>query len=211
MQLYYHPLSTYSHKVLIALYEKNLAFDGQIVNLFDPEARAEYQSIYPMAKIPCLVDDDDHMVPESSIIIEYLDGKGGPRLIPEDPEQARKTRFKDRMYDLYLLESVATLLFQARKPAEDQDPERIASARQKAETMYMFIEMELAEQPFSNGSEFLLSDIAAAAGLFYASRVLPFAERPIIQSYWERLCSIPAVQRVHEEALPYVKAFDDAA
>ena len=211
MKLYYHPLSTYSHKVLIALYEKGLEFDGEIVNLFDPEAREQYREIYPMAKIPCLVDDDDHMVPESSIIIEYLDTKGGARLIPEDPVQARKTRFKDRMYDLYLLESVATLLFQARKPADQQDPERIANARQKAETMYMFIEMELADQPFSNGSEFSLSDIAAAAGLFYAPKVLPFEERPVIQRYWERLCTIPAIQRVHEEAAPFVKAFEEAA
>ena len=99
MKLYYHPLSTYSQKVLIALHEKGLEFEPEIVHLMEPDARKRYLDIYPMGKIPMLMTGDDHMIPESSIIIEYLDGLGGPRLIPEDAEQARKTRFKDRMFD----------------------------------------------------------------------------------------------------------------
>ena len=88
MKLYYHPLSTYSQKVLIALYEKGLQFDGEMVQLFDPAVREEYRAIYPMGKIPCLFDDDDHMVPESSIIIEYLDTKADPSATEGGPNTA---------------------------------------------------------------------------------------------------------------------------
>jgi len=55
MKLYYNPISTYSQKVLIALYEKGLDFDSEIVNLMDADARAQYREVYPLGKIPCLL------------------------------------------------------------------------------------------------------------------------------------------------------------
>ena len=93
MKLYHHPISTYSQKVLIALYEKGLDFEREIVQLMDPEKRTEYREVYPMGKVPML-KDGDHMVPESSIIIEYIDKMADPRLISGDDEQQRKIRFK---------------------------------------------------------------------------------------------------------------------
>ena len=204
MKLYYHPLSTYSQKVLIALYEKGIEFDGETLMLFDPEVRDNYRDIYPLGKIPLLVDDDDHMVPESSIIIEFLDAKAKPLLIFGDANEQRQIRFKDRMFDLYLLESIATLFFQSMKPESEQDPERIEKAQFQIDKIYMFMEMELENQPFSCGSEFSMADCAAAAGLFYAGKVAPFNDRPLIKQYWERLSSMPSIQRVHDEAAPHV-------
>ena len=81
MKLYYNPISTYSQKVIIAFYEKALEFEPNIVNLMDPDDLAKYREVYPMGKIPCLVLDDGHLIPESSIIIEYLDDMDEPRLI----------------------------------------------------------------------------------------------------------------------------------
>ena len=89
MKLYYYPLSTYSQKVLIALYEKQLEFESELVFLFDPEAATSYKEIYPLGKIPLLVNEED-MVPESSIIVEYLDRIGGACTA------ARKRRVVDR-------------------------------------------------------------------------------------------------------------------
>ena len=68
------------------------------------------------------------------------------------------------------------------------------------------MDKQLAEQPFSNGDEFSMADCAAAAALFYAPQVAPFADRPNIASYWSRLTSMPSIQRVHEEAAPYLEA-----
>ena len=116
MKLYHHPISSYCQKVQIAMYEKGIEFDSQLVELMDPEKRARYLEVYPMGKIPLLVVDDDHLIPESSIIIDYLDGIAEPKLIFGDAEQRRKIRFKDRVFDLYLNDSVSTLLFQAMKP-----------------------------------------------------------------------------------------------
>lgn len=202
MKLYYHPLSTYSQKVLIALYEKGLDFDGEVVQLMNPESREKYREIYPIGKVPCLKLDDGHLIPESSIIIEYLDPLAKPTLIKGYAEQTRKIRFKDRMFDLYLNDAVGTLFFQNMKPENERDPERIEKARFHIATMYGLMEKEFAERPYANGEEFLMSDCAAAPALFYAEQIAPFAEHKNISAYWERLKSRPSIQRTHEEAAP---------
>jgi glutathione S-transferase len=208
MKLYYHPLSTYAQKTMIALYEKGVEFEKEIVNLMDPDARKKYrEEVYPLGKIPCLELDDGHMVPESSIIIEYIDSLTGPLLISGDADETRRIRFKDRMFDQYLNEAVATLLFQGMKATSDQDPERIEKAKFNLATMYGFMEQEFGDQPFANGDEFRMSDCAAAPALFYAEQHAPFAEHPNIVAYYERLKSRPSVQRTQEEALPYLAAF----
>ncbi len=207
MKLYYNPISTYSHKVLIAFYEKALEFEPNIVNLMDPGDLAKYREVYPMGKIPCLVLDDGHLIPESSIIIEYLDDMDEPRLIDGDNEQTRKIRFKDRMFDLYLNEPVVTLLFQGMKPEDQRDPERMKTAQFRIDTMYSFMAGEFEKHPFASGDKFSLADCSAAPALFYAEQTAPLSEYKNISAYWERLKQRPSVQRTHEEARPVLEAF----
>ena len=83
--LYQHPFASYCQKVLIALYELDLPFDSHLVA--GDEGRAELARLWPMAGIPVLRDEDaDLTLPESTTIIEYLDGLAGdgPALIPPD-------------------------------------------------------------------------------------------------------------------------------
>ncbi len=207
MKLYYNPISTYSQKVLIAFYEKGTDFEPNIVKLMEPADLAKYRDVYPMGKIPCLVLDDGHLIPESSIIIEYIDSMAEPRLIDGDSEQTRKIRFKDRMIDLYLDDSIVTLLFQGMKPEDQRDPERMATAQLRIDTMYSFMETEFEEHPFASGDQFSMADCSAAPALFYAEQTAPFAGYKNISAYWERLKQRPSVQRTHEEARPVLEAF----
>jgi glutathione S-transferase len=206
LSLYYHPLSSYSQKVLIALYEKGFEFERNIVNLTDEEAREEYRKIYPMGKIPLLVLNHGPLIPESSIIVEYLDSLGGFPLISQDPDVARKTRFKDRMFD-YLSDSIAALLFQYMKPAGERHTKKMETAQRRIDAAYEFTDNEIAAQEWANGDQFSLSDCSAAAALFYAPLVAPFDKHPNIKAYSQRLNSRRSVQRVGEEAEPYRAAY----
>jgi glutathione S-transferase len=88
MKLYYHPLSSYSQKTLMAFHEKGCAFEPVLVNLMDEQAKSEYKKIYPMGKVPFLrIEEKSWNVPESSIIIEYIERHypGGTKLIPMIP------------------------------------------------------------------------------------------------------------------------------
>ncbi len=55
MKFYYNPLSTYSQKAMIALYEKQVKFEPVVVSLMTPEeSEADYEKVYPIGKVPLL-------------------------------------------------------------------------------------------------------------------------------------------------------------
>lgn len=55
MKLYAHPFSSYSQKVLIALYENATPFEYR--NLEEPAANAELAALWPLKRFPVLLDD----------------------------------------------------------------------------------------------------------------------------------------------------------
>lgn len=207
MKLYYHPLSTYCQKVLVALYEADISFELNLINLFDEEQRKKYREIYPIGKIPLLILDDGHPIPESSIIIEYIDSISDKiDLIPSDATEARKTRFLDRMYDLYLNNSVGTLFFELRKSEEERSQKLIADCREKISTMYDYMENNLSDKTWNRGDNFTLADCAAGPALFYAQEIAPFQDRPNILGFWQRFSDRSSYQKILNEAKPLLEA-----
>lgn len=74
LTLYFHPLASFCHKVLIALDESRTQFRGHVVDLMDHEGSAEFLKVWPVGKIPVLHDESrNRTIPETTIIIEYLD------------------------------------------------------------------------------------------------------------------------------------------
>src|SRR5882757_3566215 len=105
LTLYYHPLSSFCWKALIALYEAGIAFEPVVVNLGDPADRAAFQAVWPLAKFPVLRDDArGETVPESTIIIDYLarTQPAAASLLPADPDLALQARLRDRLVDSYI-------------------------------------------------------------------------------------------------------------
>src|SRR6188474_1932951 len=87
LTLYFHPLSSFCHKVLIALYENETPFEPHIVDLMNEASRAAFLEIWPIGKFPVLRDEaKDVAIPETSIIIEHLDQHypGRARFVPAD-------------------------------------------------------------------------------------------------------------------------------
>ena len=69
--LYFHPLASFCHKVLIALYENDTPFEGRIVDFADQAASASFFNLWPVGKIPVLRDEErDQTIPETTIISE---------------------------------------------------------------------------------------------------------------------------------------------
>src|SRR3954463_6559521 len=52
LKLYYHPLSSFCQKALIALYEREVPFEGVIVDLSDAAQRAALEAVWPIGKFP---------------------------------------------------------------------------------------------------------------------------------------------------------------
>src|ERR1700683_1818017 len=102
LTLYSHPFSSYCQKVLIALWENEIAFTYR--HLEEPGAAEERAALWPLGRFPVLVDDG-RTIAESSIIIEHLDlHHGGPvQLLPRDGDAALEVRFMDRFFDNYVM------------------------------------------------------------------------------------------------------------
>ena len=56
LELNYHPLSSFCHKVLIALYENGTPFKGEIVDFGNAQSREQHLRRWPPGKIPVLED-----------------------------------------------------------------------------------------------------------------------------------------------------------
>jgi glutathione S-transferase len=211
LTLYFHPLSSFCMKALIALYENDTPFASQLVDLADATSSAQFRRLWPIARMPVLRDDArDRTIPESSIVIEYLAQHypGPTRLVPADPNLALQTRLRDRFYDLYVQEPMQKIVGDRLRPAGSKDPFGVEQARTLLRTAYDLIERDMASRTWAIGEAFGMADCAAAPALFYANRVLPFEDSHAHAArYLGRLRERPSFARVIEEAQPYFALF----
>jgi len=211
--LHYHPLSSFCWKALIALYEKEIAFEPQIVNPGDPQSWARFAALWPLAKMPVLEDRArGAVVPETSIIIDYLEGHyGGVQLIPDDPDEAREVRLWDRIYDNYVQHPMQRIVADRLRPAGQRDPYGVAEARAALATGMAVVEKQVAGKAWAVGEGFAMADCAAAPALFYANKVMPLdGVYPEALALLERLKARPSFARVLDEAAPFFQYFPEA-
>lgn len=211
LKLYFHPLSSFCHKVLIALYENDTPFEPVTVDLGNEAERTAFLKLWPIGKFPVLRDDSrGHTVPESTVIIEYLQRHhlGNTQFIPADPEKAWQTRLSDRFYDLYVHDPMQRIVGDRLRPDGAKDPHGVEHARGRLETAYGMIEAEMANRHWAMGDGFGLADCAAAPALFYANEVAPIgAAHRHVAAYLARLKARPSYARVLREAEPYFAMF----
>ncbi len=212
LTLHMHPLSSYCWKVLIALYENDTPFEArQLDNLGDPETAAAFRALWPTAKIPLLRDEArDRTVPETSVIIEYLQATypGPVRFIPDEPDAALRVRLLDRLFDLYVHNQMQAIVGDRLRPADARDPYGVAHARAQLAMAYDLLETELAGRTWAAGEVFSLADCAAAPALFYANKLAPLTDaHPNVSAYLDRLLARPSFARVLQEAEPYFAMF----
>jgi glutathione S-transferase len=206
LKLYSHPLSSFCWKVLIALYEADIPFEPVMVDLMDPQKRADYLKLSPFAKIPTLVDGD-RVVNETSIQIEYLALKypKAAGLLPEDRHEALKVRALDRFFDLYLNAPLGRIAFDRMRPEAERDKAGIAQIMRDLRTAVSIVEKDMAARTWAAGDAFTLADCAAAPALFYVGKLVPYApDFPNTARYLDRLQKRPSVARAIREAGPYL-------
>jgi glutathione S-transferase len=87
MKLLYQTHSPYARKVLVAAHELGVADRIEVIHHETSPTRRndEVFALNPLGKVPVLIDLG-HVLFDSNVICEYLDGLNGePRLIPADP------------------------------------------------------------------------------------------------------------------------------
>lgn len=211
LTLHLHPLASFCHKVLIALYENDVPFESSLVDFANPGSAAAHIERWPVGKIPVLHDSvGNRVVPETSIIIEYLQQHypGPVRLIPTEEGRQLDVRLWDRFFDLYVSVPMQKIVGDRIRPAGSADPHGVAEAHATLETAYGMIEGQLYNGPWITGEAFTMADCSALPALFFGLIVHPAGDsRPQLHGYFERLLERPSVRRVLSEAQPYFGFF----
>jgi glutathione S-transferase len=209
LTLHEHPFAAYCWKPLIALYERDVPFERHFVG--GEEDRAELAKLWPPASIPVLRDEAAGLtVPESTTIVEYLDGIGeAAPLIPHDPATARTARLWDRVIDGQVMTPMQKIVADALRPEESRDPFGVAEARAGLDTTYELLDEQLSGQLWLAGESFTLADCAAAPALHYAYVLNRWDESSFqdLSRYFADLMARPSVARVVDEAREYRALF----
>jgi glutathione S-transferase len=211
LKFYFHPLASFCHKALIALYEGGIPFERVIVDLMDERSSAAFRAIWPLGKMPVLRDEArDRTVAEATVIIEYLDVHypGATRFLPADADGAWQTRMWDRFYDHYVHEPMQKIVTDRLRPEGKNDPLGVEQAKAQLRESYEIIEQTMKSKTWSMGEDFTLADCAAAPALFYGNTVVPFAPaHKTLAAYLDRLMARASYARVLAEAEPYFSMF----
>lgn len=208
LQFFGHPFSSYTQKVLIALWADGTEFNYRVLDPDHPENMEELKRHSPYGLFPLLIDNGTAVF-ESTAIIEHLQAHhpGPNRWIP-DGEPGRRVRFLDRFFDLYVMSNMQKAGLDVLRPEGCRDPYGANKARADLHTAYDWLEANLDEGPWAIGDRFTLADCAAAPSLFYADWIEEIGpSRPRLAAYRAHLLAHPVVARAVDEGRPYRKFF----
>lgn len=207
LQFFGHPFSSYTQKVLIALWADETPFEYRMMDQEHPGNGEELMRHSPFGQFPLLIDDGVALF-ESTPIIEYLQAchPGPNRWIP-DGALGRRVRFLDRFFDLHVMNNMQAIVGDALRPESSRDPYGVSRSRERLGIAYRWLEREIGDD-WAAGDTFTLADCAAAPSLFYADWVEPIgADGPKLAAYRARLLAHPMVVRAVDEGRKYRPLF----
>jgi glutathione S-transferase len=209
MKLYSGPLSLYSRKVEIALAEKGLAFEREMV----PFSQAQgYQPKHPAVlaanpkgQVPVLIDGDLTLF-DSTLIFEYLEeAYPKPPLFPADARARARCRLLELAADDILMAPVRLLMYRSEPPSPDVERQRAREAdgrRGEAALLehYSRLEEQVADKEYLCG-DFSVADIATFMVVLFALRLKGprLTGHPALAAWHARVGTRPAVAPVAAE------------
>ena len=191
--------SNYHNKVKLALIEKGVAFEEELVWVGETDPQAS-----PLGKVPYLKTAHGTLC-ESSVMLEYIEqAHPAQPMMPKDPFAAAKVRELMTFLDLHL-ELVARNLYPEAffgGKVSDSTKEKVGAQLEKNVAAFATL---VAFKPFIAGSEMTLADCTAAVHLPLITAVSKtiygrdfLADLPV-KEYMKMWSERPSMQRVHAE------------
>jgi glutathione S-transferase len=203
MKLYSGYISPYASRARMAVYAKGL--DVEILPPPGGSKSPQFLAMNPMGKLPCLVTDEGHAVPESGIIVEYLEALYPERpLTPACPDKATRSRLVARIGETYVLAPMSKLFGQL-DPAT-RDDQLVSAAIAEMEVGLGYLETYLDEEgPYATGEYLTLADCQLAPTLFYVRALGPVFGKdwvkqfPRVAAYMKAIRGDEVVAKIHGE------------
>jgi len=159
LKLHYHPLSTYSRRVRIALAEKGIPHEAVVLDMPARRHREEaYLSLNPYGRVPTL-EEDGFVLYESTAILNYLEAtRPSPPLAPADARGRALVDMHMKLCDLQLSRHAGTIIFPKRfLPKEKWNNAAMADA--KGEIEKAILDKQLAGKTYLVAGAFSLAEV----------------------------------------------------
>ncbi|MFQ5668222.1 MAG: glutathione S-transferase family protein [Candidatus Binatia bacterium] len=208
--LYEHPLSPYAQKVKIALAEKNIPFECRLPDLFTG-ADEEFTAANPRREVPALVDAGTAVF-DSTIILEYIEDRWpSPALLPEHAADRARVRMLEEVCDTYY-EPINWGVFEVRvfqRASGEKADQMLARAAEQIAGVNAYLERQLGERPYFNGSGFGWGDLAVVP-FVHAAALSGDAPPPQsrLAAWLEQVRTRPSVAGVLQAALDSMTGFE---
>jgi glutathione S-transferase len=195
LKLHYHPLSTYSRRVLIALGEKHIPFEPIVV---DMEARKHrgptYLTLNPYGRVPTL-EDEGLVLYESTAILNYLEANHpSPALVPADLRDRARVDMHMKLCDLQMTRQAGIIIFPKRfLPKDRWNIAAMSAAKAEIEKHLGILDAELRGKTYLVAEQFTLADLCYLPFVEF----LPLMEiepPPHVAAWVERLLARPSAQ-----------------
>lgn len=164
MKLYGSMTSPYVRKVRILIQEKKIPCEFDVADAW--AANSPVPALNPLGKVPVLVRDDQTVLFDSPVIVEYLDSLSAPALLPVTGE-ARWEMLRWQALADGLMDAVVTRLLESRRPAAQQSANDIRRQEQKVASAIDFTTQHLPKGSWLMLDRFTLADLAMGVALEY--------------------------------------------
>jgi len=203
VKLYNVALSPFAARCRIQIYAKKLP-----IELVEPPGGLgsdAYKKLNPTGKVPALQLDDGSVLPESTVICEYLEDRHPePAMRPADPVARARMRVLVQVADLYIVPPLVALFGQV-SPAQ-RDAKLVAARLEELRARYDQLAAFLGPGPLAFGSELTLADCTLFPLFFFATRIHPVlgdkdptAERAPLSRWWQAVRRNAAIEKVDGE------------
>ena len=163
--------SPYARKARIVLAEKKIDYEFELDSPWSPETQVP--NINPLGKIPVLVLDDETVLFDSRVIVEYLDNVApNNKLMPAPNRERTEVKRWEALAD-GVCDAAALIFLERKRPAKQQGADWIARQHDKITRSLAFMAGELGDNNWCMGTHFSMADISVGCALGYLAFRFP--------------------------------------
>ena len=199
IKLYYHPLSTYSRRVLLAFAEKQIPHELVVVDMAARRHREQpYLALNPYGRVPTL-EEDRFVLFESTAILNYLEATQPTPLVPADARGRALVDMHMKLCDLQFTRHAGTIVFPKRfLPKEKWNLAVIAEAKAEIEKHLAIVDGQLAGRTYLVAEQFSLADLCYMPFLEFLP-LMEIAPPRNVAAWSERLLARPSAAATRPE------------
>jgi glutathione S-transferase len=164
--LHHTPTSPYARMVRVLILEKGLEDRVEILAAKTRVAGSPYYAINPSGRVPYLVRKSDGTgFEDSSLILDVLDGFGGPRRFGFSDGEVGLAERRLEAQARSLIDGLAVWAREQRRPEDERSPGIIAHEQERARRMASYFEEVVAGPCFSGDFNRVQLTLVTALGM----------------------------------------------